>query len=119
LEELRAKANATVDMVLAQVPISNADAFRATCTGQLQMLSKLAQIAGKPYLGRVTIQDIRRTIDEFHIAVQIVHEEGQDKLLFEGSLTKRWLILKLLDDDYLGSTMTHEKYEVNSKSVLP
>jgi hypothetical protein len=44
--------------------------------------------------------------------------ERPGKLLFEGSLARRWLILKLLDDDYLGSTMTHEKYEVNSKSAL-
>jgi hypothetical protein len=117
-EELRASANATIDAVLAQIPVSNADAFRTTCTGQLQMLSKLAQIARKPYLGRVTMQDMRRTIDEFHLDVQVVQENGQEELLFEGSLAKRWLILKLLDDDYLGSTMTHEKYEVNSKSAL-
>lgn len=117
-EELRAMANTTVDTVLAQIPVSNADAFRATCTGQLQMMSKLAQIARKPYLGRVTMQDMRRTIDEFHLDVQIVQENGQEKLLFEGSLEKRWLILKLLDDDYLGSIMTHEKYEVNSKSAV-
>jgi hypothetical protein len=117
-EELRANANATIDVVLAQIPVSNVEAFRATCTGQLQMLSKLAQIARKPYLGRVTMQDMRRTIDEFHLHVQIVQENGQEKLLFEGTLAKRWLILKLLDDDYLGSTMTHEKYEVNSKSAV-
>ncbi|HKZ02317.1 MAG TPA: Kiwa anti-phage protein KwaB-like domain-containing protein [Pyrinomonadaceae bacterium] len=117
-DELRARAHVTIDTVLAQIPVSNADAFRTMCTGQLQMLSKLAQIARKPYLPRVTMVDIRRTIDEFHIDVQIVRENGQEKLLFEGNLTKRWLILKLLDDDYLGSTMTHEKYEVNSKSAL-
>ncbi len=118
-EELRARADATINIVLAQIPISNADAFRATCTGQLQMLSKLAEIAKKPYLRRVTMQDIQRTIIEFDLKVPIVRENGQEKLLFEGDLAKRWLILKLLDDDYLGSTMTHEKYEVNSKSALP
>jgi Domain of unknown function (DUF4868) len=118
LEELRAKANETVDTVLAQIPVSNADAFRTTCTGQLQMMLKLAQIARKPYLSRVTMVDIRRTIDDFHLDVQIVQEGGQEKLLFEGSLEKRWLILKLLDDDYLGSIMTHERYEVNSKSAV-
>jgi hypothetical protein len=117
-EALRARANATIDTVLARIPISNADAFRATCTGQMQMLSKIAQIARKPYLNRVTMQEIRRTIDEFGIDVQIVQDNGEDKLLFEGGPSKRWLILKLLDDDYLGSTMTHEKYEVNSKSAL-
>jgi hypothetical protein len=117
-EELRAKANETIDAVLAQVPVSNADAFRTACMGQVQMLSKVAQIARKPYLAGVTMLDMRRTIDEFHLGVQIVQEGGRDKLLFEGGLAKRWLILKLLDDDYLGSTMTQIKYEVNSKSSL-
>jgi Domain of unknown function (DUF4868) len=49
-EELRAKADETVTTILAQIPISNADAFRAAGTGQMQMMSKLAQIARKPYL---------------------------------------------------------------------
>jgi hypothetical protein len=118
LDELRAKANTTIDTVLAQIPITNHEEFRATCTGQLQMMSKLAQIAGKPYLNRVTMADMRRTIQEFHLDVQIVQENGEERLLFEGSLEKRWLILKLLDDDYLGSIMTNEKYEVNSKSAV-
>jgi hypothetical protein len=117
-EEVRAKADETVTAILAQIPISNADAFRAAGTGQMQMMSKLAQIARKPYLNRVTIQDIRRTIDEFRLDVRIVEENGQQKLLFEATPNKRWLILKLLDDDFLGSIMTNQKYEVNSKSAL-
>jgi len=117
-EELRAKADETVTAILAQVPLSNADEFRAACTGQMQMMSKLAQIARKPYLGRVTMDDIRRTINEFGLDVQIVTEDGQERLLFEVTPAKRWLILKLLDDDFLGSIMTDEKYEVNSKSAL-
>jgi hypothetical protein len=55
---------------------------------------------------------------EFHIDLRIVEENGQEKLLFEVDLAKRWLILKVLDDDYLGSTMTNERYEVNSKSAV-
>lgn len=117
-EELRARANETVDTVSARIPISNLDEFRAACTGQLQMMSKLAQIAKKPYLNQVTIQDIRRTIDAFHLDVQIVQEHGQERVLFEKGAKKRWLLLKLLDDDYLGSIMTNQKYEVNSKSAL-
>jgi hypothetical protein len=117
-EELRAKADETVTAILAQIPISNADAFRATGTGQMQMMAKLAQIAAKPYLNRVTMQDIRRTIDEFHLEVQIVREDNQEKLLFEANPAKRWLILKMLDDDFLGSVMTNQRYEVNSKSAI-
>jgi hypothetical protein len=117
-EELRAKADKTVTTILAQIPISNADAFRAAGIGQMQMMSKLAQIASKPYLNQVRMRDIRRTIDEFGLDVQIVEENGQEKLLFEAQPNKRWLILKLLDDDFLGSIMTNQKYEVNSKSAL-
>src|SRR5262249_18716266 len=118
LEELRAKANQAVNTVLARIPVSNHEEFRATCTGQLQMMAKLAQIARKPYLNRVTMADIRRTIDAFRLDVQTELDHDQEKLRFEGSLEKRWLILKLLDDDYLGSIMTNEKYEVNSKSAV-
>jgi Domain of unknown function (DUF4868) len=117
-EELRAKADDTVTAILDRIPISNADAFRAAGTGQIQMMSKLAQIARKPYLERVTMRDIQRTITDFGLDVQIVRENGRQKLLFEANPNKRWLILKLLDDDYLGSTMTEQKYEVNSKNAL-
>jgi len=117
-EALRAKADETVTTVLAQIPVSNADEFRAACTSQMQMMSKLAQIARKPYLNRVTLLDIRRTIDEFQLDVRVVEENGQQKLLFEANPNRRWLILKLLDDDFLGSVMTNQKYEVNSKSAL-
>ena len=37
---------------------------------------------------------------------------------FNANPNDRWLILKLLDDDFLGSIMTNQKYEVNSKSPL-
>jgi hypothetical protein len=117
-DELRASADATVTAILAQIPLSNADEFRAACTGQMQMMSKLAQIARKPYLNRVTMRAIRRTIEEFDLDVEIVTEDGQERLLFDASPARRWLILKLLDDDFLGSIMTQEKYEVNSKSRL-
>jgi hypothetical protein len=117
-EELRERANQTLDIILAQVPVSNVDEFRNSCTGQIQMISKLAQIARKPYLAAVTMADIRRTINEFNLDIQIADVGGREQLVFEATPSKRWLILKLLDDDYLGSIMTTLKYEVNSKSPL-
>ena len=117
-EELRAKAGETVTAILAHIPISNADQFRTACTGQIQMVSKLAQIARKPYLNTVTMEDIKRTIAAFRLDVQIVVVDGQEQLLFEETPNKRWLILKLLDDAYLGSIMTNRLYEANSKSDI-
>jgi hypothetical protein len=117
-EQLRVRAAVTVEAVMARVPIGNADAFRAACTEQLPMMAKVAQIARKPYLSRIGMADMRRAIDEFGLDIKIVAEAGTEKLLFESEPRKRWLILKLLDDDYLGSVMSREKYEVNSKVSL-
>ena len=117
-EEVRAKADETVTAILTQIPISNAEEFRAACTQQVQMMAKLAQIARKPYLAAVSMDDIRRTIEEFELEVEIVRENGQERIVFEANPSTRWLILKLLDDDFLGSIMTQQKYAVNSKSAI-
>jgi hypothetical protein len=117
-DEVRAKANETVDAILALVPIGNAEGFREACTGQIQMMAKLSQISRKPYLSTVTMKDIRRTIVDFNLDLQIAKMNGKEQLVFEGTPSKRWLILKLLDDNFLGSIMTHQKYEVNSKSAI-
>jgi hypothetical protein len=102
--------NQAIAIVRAHIPISNTDVFRARCTGQLQMLAKITQIARKPYLQRVTMQDIRRFIDEFHIDVQIVQENGQEAPA-RGESHETLAQSEALDDDYRGSTMTHEQYE--------
>lgn len=114
-DEVREKAAATIDTVTARVPISNVQVFKDSCIGNSMMAGKLAQIARKPYLDRITIDDIKATITEFALDIELVSEDGREKLVFDGSPAKRWLILKLLDDDYLGSRMTKQKYEVNSK----
>jgi hypothetical protein len=44
-----------------------------------------------------------------------VKEDGRDHLKFDPDPSRRWILLKLLDDDYLNSNMTDNKYEANSK----
>lgn len=111
-ERLRVAAGEVVDAIANRIPLANLDAFRTAVVGQEQMMSKLAQVAQKPYFAAITLEDLRRAIDEFALDVQI---DGQDRLVFESAPDKRWLIPNLLDDDYLGSVMTDLKYEVNSK----
>jgi len=115
-EQLRATAEATVRGIAERVPILNLDEFVEAVRANSLMAAKVASIARKPYLPRVTIADIRRTIEEFDLDVAIESVGGTGRLIYDSSRDKRWLILKLLDDDYLGSVMTSEKYEVNSKS---
>jgi len=114
-DQLRARADETLQQVARCIPISNLDVFRETCKASSLMAAKLSAIAKKPYLKRVRMDDVKRTIAEFDLPIAITIEDGQEKLVFDTSREGRWRILKLLDDDYLGSVMTREKYEVNSK----
>lgn len=116
LEELREAADETLDEVLQHVPVSNEDEFREACKGQIQMLAKLASISRKAYLTALTMDVIEKTIGEFELDVEVVEDNGEKKLVFDPSTQQtRWAILKLLDDDYLFSGMTEERYEATSK----
>jgi hypothetical protein len=116
-EGLRRKARTTLQRIHARVPIANLDELEAAVTGNSLMLGKLAAIERKPYLPHITFADAERTIQEFGLAIQVVSNGAGQGLVFDSSREGRWLILKLLDDDYLGSTMTRARYEVNSKLV--
>ena len=119
VEQLQARAQQTVDAVLQRVPISNADEFRAACTTQIRFMTKLGVIATKPYLAQIGMVDVRRAIDEHGLPVEVVQNDGQEMLVFDPDPSRRWILLKLLDDDYLNSVMTRLKYEVNSKIARP
>jgi hypothetical protein len=114
-EELEKRAEETVTKVLARIPIANADAFKQACTSQRRFMTKLAMVAARPYFAKITMNDLRRTIREHELEIEVVKEEGRDHLKFDPDPSRRWILLKLLDDDYLNSNMTDNKYEANSK----
>ena len=110
---LRQTADAALNMVRIAVPIAGFDEFRESCLGHLQKLEKLRNIAAKPYIQKVTMKDIKRTIQSFSLSVEVTAIDGKERLVFDRK--DRWAILHLLDDAYLGSEMTGLKYETNSK----
>jgi hypothetical protein len=114
-EDLRRRAAATVDQVMRRVPIANAQEFRQACTTQVRFMTKLAVIASKPYLANIGMEAINCSIRENELPIVSVMEDGVEKLVFDPEPSRRWILLKLLDDDYLTSVMTELKYEVNSK----
>ncbi len=114
-EALKTTADQTIASISPRLPISNFDEFKKTCLANPLMLSKIVQFSKKPYLATVTMDDIKQTIKDFGLSIETTTEGGQEKLVFDPSPSKRWLILKLLGDDYLGSTMTKLKYASNSK----
>jgi Kiwa protein KwaB-like len=107
-------AEETLKTIKALVPIANFDEFKQACEGHLQMQAKLKNIACKPYLKNVKMSDIRRALKDFpDLGVKIVKRNGKEMLLFDSE--DKWAVLRLLDDDYLGSVLTGEKYEVTGK----
>jgi len=113
-EMLQQAADDSLNKIRQAVPMINFDEFAGSCGHDANKLAKLNSIANQPYLSSVTISAIKQTIQQFGLTgVQIVDDKGVEKLEFDP--TDRWAILKLLDDDYLGSVLTNSMYEVNSK----
>jgi len=104
----------TLATIKTHVPIANFEELEKACSGHLQMQAKLKNIASKPYLKNVKMSDIKRVLKDFpDLGVEIVKQKGKEMLLFNSK--DKWAVLRLLDDDYLGSVLTGEKYEVTGK----
>lgn len=115
-EMLKDAAHETLDTIEEHIPIDDFDAFSAACDGHLQKLAKLKNIASKPYIKTLTIDDLKQVITTFKLPIQTIGEGDDEKLQF--NVKDKWAILRLLDDDYLESVMTGNHYEVNSKRTV-
>ncbi len=115
-ETIRRIAKETLDTIRATVPIQNFDDFARDCEGHLAKLEKLRNIAAKPYWGSITVENIKKVIEKNNLPVQIVQTSDGEKLVYDPM--DKWMLLKLLDDDYLWSLMTEQSYEVTGKREL-
>lgn len=118
-DELEERATQAIDDFVSRIPIKNEKDFRSAVAGQPQMLAKISRIAGKAYLKKLTMAKIRTMIDDFDLQIEVEKDKkGTEQLIFDPGLETRWVILKLMDDDYLSSNLTDLRYETNSKSAL-
>lgn len=115
-EDIRQIAHETLDTIQQHVPIQGFDAFVTMCQSDPQKLRKLKRIASKPYLQSVTIDDIKKVIAHSKLSIPVVEVNGKEQLVYDEK--NKWLILNLLDDNYLESLMTHMHYEVSGKREL-
>jgi hypothetical protein len=115
-EMVRKVAKETLDAIRTRVPIQNFDVFAHDCEGHLAKLVKLKNIAAKPYWNRITISNMKKVIEKNNLPIKIVKTDGKEMLLYDP--TDKWVLLKLLDDDYLWSLMTEQSYEVNAKREI-
>ncbi len=114
-ELLRDTAKAQLAEIASHIRIANIDEFEKSCLGHLAKLEKLRNIANKPYLSRITMADVIRTIEEFNLKVEVVEKDGEEMLVYDSA--NQWALLNMLNDDYLYSNMTQHQYEASSKRL--
>ncbi len=119
LEEVRRQALKAAAQLHARVPIANFDAFAQACSAQAAMADKLLAVQTRDYFDRLSYQMLKPVIEEFSLGIVVEVRDGSPHLVFNREPGHRWRILRLVDDDYLRSSMTDHKYEVNSKTESP
>lgn len=116
LEELQDIAKETLDKFKLRVPIKNFDGLLRACQGNLNKMRKLKHVAKQSYIDKITIDHIKVVITESDLPLQTDVVDGQEMIVYDER--NPWVILKLLDDDYLKSLLTDQNYEVDGKRNL-
>lgn len=98
------------------MPIDNFEAFAQDCEKHIVKMRKLKNIATKPYLSGITIGHIKKVVKKYNLDLKIEGDEGEEKVVYDPR--NKWVLLRLLDDDYLWSMLTEQSYEVSGKREL-
>jgi len=115
-DEILKTASQVIEKFVAIIPIDNIENFKSFGTNDYRMAAKLAGIKNKPYISTLTMDRVKQVIANYNLSIALkVGADGIERLVFESDPQKRFLILKVLDDDYLHSGMTEYNYAVNSK----
>jgi len=105
LEAVRQRARLAAAALHAKVPIANFDAFAEACSTQAAMADKLIAIQGRDYFDRLSYDMLKPVIDEFKLKIPIEPRDGTPHLVFLTEPEQRWRILRLVDDDFLKSSI--------------
>ncbi|MEO5833948.1 MAG: Kiwa anti-phage protein KwaB-like domain-containing protein [Nakamurella sp.] len=124
LPELRKQAERTYQASIGKLDIVDGDKLAQACRSDLNMMRKLASIQAKldrpGYADAVTMPALMTFLQAHpEIDVPVQDADGpRPRLVFSSDAQHRWVILKLLDDDFLHSELTDITYEANSKTQL-
>jgi Domain of unknown function (DUF4868) len=116
MQELFKRATAAAGELHKRIPISNFADFEAACGHDSRLADKLLAVRGRSYFPSLSYEMVKPVIDKFELQIPTsVGTGGSVELEFESEPAGRFRILKLIDDDFLRSSMTDLLYEVNSK----
>lgn len=116
LDRIRSEAGKAVEALNEVVPIANLDEFKQACCSQTTMADKIIEVSKRDYFHSLSVERLKPVINEFGLNVQV--DGDGNRLIFDPRPEGRWHILRLVDDDYLRSSLTQHRYEVNSKTSM-
>lgn len=118
-ESVQKTATEVLQTVHTTLPIHNFEQFATMCQADPQKLRKLNRIATRPYLKDITMEKVKKTIEHHKLTMTITIIEGREHLVYnEKDARSRWIILNLLDDNYLESLMTGRNYLATDKQEV-
>jgi len=111
------KAKNAASDLHGKLPISNFSDFQNACGSDSRLADKMLAIRKRDYFDGLSYSVVKPVIEEFELDIPTMKGKGgQIELEFRSAPAERFRILRLCDDDYLRSTMTKRRYEVNSKT---
>jgi hypothetical protein len=115
-EEIKKAAKETLETIKICIPIKNFEDFARDCERHLTKQRKLNNIGKKKYLNRLSIDHLKKVITQNNLPIKIVEENGAEVILYDPK--NKWILLNLLNDDYLWSMLTETNYEVTGKREM-
>ena len=116
-EVLRSSASTSLAYIEATVPIANFEAFATRCQGDMVRLAQINSIVNDGYLDKLTVDQIKATIDSHSIeGIKFVDEDGSEKMIYDEAYP--WAILEVLRDLHTTSPMTGRKFKASSQRTI-
>lgn len=110
-ELLRLTAHEIIQKIQHKDLIHNFAKFRDDCLQNRIKLLKLKNISLQTYLDTITIDDIRRIVDQLKLNLRILTIDGCDKVVYEPQKDP-WIILHLLEGSYVNGLLDNVHYLV-------
>jgi SAM-dependent methyltransferase len=98
------------DDIIAKEFLDNVDGFIDHCKGDGRAIKKLARILKNGGFARMNKEKINTVVREYNLALEF---DAGGKII--ASKENVWIVLRILDDDYVRSDITETKYEARSK----
>lgn len=116
MNEVLRRAKSAAGDLHRRVPIANFAEFERACSTDARLADKVLAVRSRPYFDQLSYEMVRPVIEEFSLDIPTETQNGKTLLVFRTDPANRTRILRLVDDDFLRSSMTAYRYEVNSKS---